>query len=308
MKIHLVFATLLCILSVAFAWTKEDHEIFDLVSAIEAAEGKGTTFYSWLGISHKANNAEIGKAYKKRSMQLHPDKNPGVKGIQERFARLGVVATILRDAEGRKRYDFFYKNGVPRWRGTGYYYSRYRPGLISVLAFLTILTSFFQYVAQRIQYKQDVARIEMFVSKARAAAWGPKMIPNPTPRKVRVAVGDRAGEDALDVLVDGEKVFLLGGDEPALLDSSVPTKPSIMNTWAVILARNLYHKALPKQPSNSGASATAPEAEAALTSGGEDTDAAEATDGRAGTPGSRKGTPGASKVGARRRNVPTKKR
>ncbi len=27
------------------------------------------------------------------------------------------------------RYDFFYKNGVPIWRGTGYYYSRFRPGL-----------------------------------------------------------------------------------------------------------------------------------------------------------------------------------
>ena len=26
-------------------------------------------------------------------------------------------------------YDFFYKNGVPKWRGTGYYYSRFRPGL-----------------------------------------------------------------------------------------------------------------------------------------------------------------------------------
>ena len=26
-------------------------------------------------------------------------------------------------------YDFFYKNGVPVWRGTGYYYSRFRPGL-----------------------------------------------------------------------------------------------------------------------------------------------------------------------------------
>jgi DnaJ family protein C protein 1 len=58
-----------------------------------------------------------------------PDKNPGVKGIHERFARLGVVATILRKKEGRKRYDFFYKNGVPKWRGTGYYYQRFRPGL-----------------------------------------------------------------------------------------------------------------------------------------------------------------------------------
>lgn len=32
-----------------------------------------------------------------------PDKNPDVKGIHERFARLGVIAAILRDSEGRKR-------------------------------------------------------------------------------------------------------------------------------------------------------------------------------------------------------------
>jgi len=48
---------------------------------------------------------------------LSPDKNPGVKGIHERFARLGVITAILRDPEGRKRYDFFFKNGVPKWRG-----------------------------------------------------------------------------------------------------------------------------------------------------------------------------------------------
>ena len=71
-----------------------------------------------------------------------------MKGVHERFARLGVISTILRNKEGRERYvigssqpccsqaltffnryDFFYKNGVPKWRGTGYYYSRFRPGL-----------------------------------------------------------------------------------------------------------------------------------------------------------------------------------
>jgi DnaJ homolog subfamily C member 1 len=36
-------------------------------------------------------------------MNCSPDKNPGVKGIQERFARLGVVASILRNQEGRER-------------------------------------------------------------------------------------------------------------------------------------------------------------------------------------------------------------
>jgi curved DNA-binding protein CbpA len=55
-----------------------------------------------------------------------PEKNPSVKGTYERFARLGAVAAILRDAERRERYDFFYINGVPRWPGIGYYYERFR--------------------------------------------------------------------------------------------------------------------------------------------------------------------------------------
>jgi DnaJ homolog subfamily C member 1 len=42
-------------------------------------------------------------------MQLNtcysPDKNPGVKDIQKKFARLGVVAQILRNEEGRKRFE-----------------------------------------------------------------------------------------------------------------------------------------------------------------------------------------------------------
>ena len=36
-------------------------------------------------------------------MNYSPDKNPGVKGIQERFARLGVIGSILRSEEGRER-------------------------------------------------------------------------------------------------------------------------------------------------------------------------------------------------------------
>ena len=68
--------------------------------------------------------AEIGRAYRKKSMLLQcvstlrlfvpiflrarclrksPDKNPGVKGAQDRFARLGVVGSILRNQEGRER-------------------------------------------------------------------------------------------------------------------------------------------------------------------------------------------------------------
>jgi DnaJ homolog subfamily C member 1 len=132
---------------------------------------------------------------------VSPDKNPKAKNIHERFARLSVVATILRNGESRERYDFFYKNGVPKWRGTGYYYSRFRPGLgvsfhdvnllrrradltKSVLVFLTMLTTGLQYVVQRLNYKRDLERVERIVRDAKLAAWGPKMTVSEGQRKV----------------------------------------------------------------------------------------------------------------------------
>jgi hypothetical protein len=52
------------------SWTKEDHEIFDLVSALEASEGKGTTFYSFLGVQPQADLKAINRQYRKRSLDL----------------------------------------------------------------------------------------------------------------------------------------------------------------------------------------------------------------------------------------------
>ncbi|KAG8948089.1 hypothetical protein FRC04_010001 [Tulasnella sp. 424] len=318
MKLHLILLGLLSLISFALAWTKEDYEIFDLVSAIEATEGKGTTFYSWLDISPKATSGDINKAYRKKSMQLHPDKNIGVKGINERYARLGVVAAILRDSERRERYDFFYKNGVPRWRGTGYYYSRYRPGLGSVGVFLVILTSSLQLVVQRMNYKKDLERIDRFRTKARQAAWGARMIPQPGAKKVRVSLSNNMEDDDaptaryVDMLVEGEHVYLLGDDEPVLLDANVAVKPSMGNTWAINLAKSLVHKVLPQSNSSSEETAAGQDQPAdPATSAEEDTDAGDGTDaGGASTPGGSKAVSASaiSKVGGRRRKVAPKKK
>ncbi|KAJ3555540.1 hypothetical protein NP233_g12183 [Leucocoprinus birnbaumii] len=234
---------------------QEDHEIFDLVSALENAEGKGTTFYSWLDVPSTATTSEIAKAYRKLSMRIHPDKNPGVKGAHERFARLGVIAKILRNKESRKRYDFFYKNGVPRWRGTGYYYSRFRPGLGTVLVFLTMFTSALQYLVQKMNYKKDMARIELITSRAKRAAWGPKMIPTTGQRKVRVSLGEQVDEDGfaegtkwIEMVVEGSDVYL--PDEDGTLhpiDDSTATRPSLGNTWFIVLMKNLFARVTAKK-------------------------------------------------------------
>ncbi|KAF8845860.1 DnaJ-domain-containing protein [Paxillus ammoniavirescens] len=248
----ILFLAFLAVLATAVsAWTKEDHEIFDLVGALEAAEGKGTTFYSWLDVPPTASLAQINKAYRKKSMQLHPDKNPGVKGIQERFARLGVIANTLRSSEGRKRYDFFYKNGVPKWRGTGYYYSRFRPGLGTVLVFLTLLTSALQYLVQKMNHNRDLKKVRQTIRDARLAAWGQKLIPLEGRRKVKVNLGGGARVDGngdvvpgkmIDMVVDGDHVYIWEPSGLHLLDETSATPPAISRTWFISLLCSLLQK------------------------------------------------------------------
>ncbi|KDQ20672.1 hypothetical protein BOTBODRAFT_26686 [Botryobasidium botryosum FD-172 SS1] len=303
---HLAFLfALIFLVSTALAWTKEDYEIFDLVGAIEAAEGPGTTFYSWLGVAPTATTQEISKAYRRKSVALHPDKNPGVKNIQKRFARLGVVAQILRDHEGRKRYDFFYKNGVPKWRGTGYYYSRFRPGLGAVLLFLALLTSTLQHVISRMNHKRDLARIDDIARQAKLQAWGPRMVPLEGQRKVRVGLGGHPGQDeggrGIDVLVSPEACYLLEDDELVPLDSTLAPSPSFANTWFIALIRSLVSRVLPKSSSPTTEAVSASEAE---TTEVEETDAT-ASDS---APIKINGAAAAVKAGGRRRKAVAPKR
>ncbi|EFP93992.2 hypothetical protein PGT21_029300 [Puccinia graminis f. sp. tritici] len=153
------------------AWDAEDHEIFDLVSALEAAEGKGMTFYKFLNVPKSATLNEINKAARKLSLSIHPDKHPGNKTIEAKFSRLGLITAILRDEEKRKRYNFFHDNGVPRWKGTGYMYSRWQPGLGFAVSFVLLVATLMQYGAQHVNYRSEIARIQKFQFAARQAAY-----------------------------------------------------------------------------------------------------------------------------------------
>ena len=117
------------------------------------------------------------------------------------------------------RYDFFYKNGVPRWRGTGYYYARFRPGvgvsarlylpydpralitfisstlnlrenfhakIQTVLTFLVFLTTGLQYMVQRLNYAKDLERIERIRQDAKTTAWGNRLVPPEGQKKASV--------------------------------------------------------------------------------------------------------------------------
>jgi hypothetical protein len=95
-----------------------------------------------------------------------------VKKATERYQRLTVVANILK-GEGRERYDHFLNNGFPTWRGTGYYYKRFRPGLGTVLLGLFLVGGGgAHYGALLLSWKRQREFVDRYIRHARRAAWG----------------------------------------------------------------------------------------------------------------------------------------
>lgn len=62
-------------------------------------------YYEILGISKGATAAEIKKAYRKKAIEYHPDKNPGNKEAEEKFKAAAEAYEILSDADKKARYD-----------------------------------------------------------------------------------------------------------------------------------------------------------------------------------------------------------
>lgn len=73
-------------------------------------------FYSTLGISKDASAEEIKKAYRKRAMQCHPDRNPNDTKAAEEFKRVSEAYEVLSDEQKRRIYDQYGEDGL---RGAG---------------------------------------------------------------------------------------------------------------------------------------------------------------------------------------------
>jgi molecular chaperone DnaJ len=69
-------------------------------------------YYEVLGVTKSASDEEIKKAYRKKAIQYHPDKNPGNKEAEEKFKEAAEAYEVLSDAQKRQRYDQFGHAGV----------------------------------------------------------------------------------------------------------------------------------------------------------------------------------------------------
>jgi molecular chaperone DnaJ len=77
-------------------------------------------YYDILEISKEAGESEIKKAYRKKALKFHPDKNPGDTEAEEKFKEAAEAYEVLRNPEKRQRYDRFGHEGVRGQAGGGY--------------------------------------------------------------------------------------------------------------------------------------------------------------------------------------------
>ena len=102
-------------------------------------------YYEVLGVEKNASADEIKKAYRKKAIQFHPDKNPGDKQAEENFKEAAEAYDVLSDPQKRQRYDQFGHAGVGgASQGGGFgggmsmedIFSQFATSLVDILAVL----------------------------------------------------------------------------------------------------------------------------------------------------------------------------
>ncbi|MCL1867787.1 MAG: molecular chaperone DnaJ [Paludibacter sp.] len=76
-------------------------------------------YYEILDVAKNATADEIKKAYRKKAIQYHPDKNPGDKAAEEKFKEAAEAYEVLSDEKKRANYDRFGHAGVSGAGGFG---------------------------------------------------------------------------------------------------------------------------------------------------------------------------------------------
>ena len=72
-------------------------------------------YYETLEVSRGASSSELKKAFKKKAMKYHPDRNPDNPEAAQKFKEAAEAYDVLSDPQKKSAYDQFGHSGVEGW-------------------------------------------------------------------------------------------------------------------------------------------------------------------------------------------------
>ena len=165
-SIKSILFSLCLLIELCLCFTTDEVEIFELQKDIVKKYGKSIDFYKLLKLNKGAQSTdkEITKQFRALSRKYHPDKNVKYTKL---YQRLNNAKKILLNSDARKSYDYYLKNGFPKYnfaRG-GYYFERYSLKGAQVMFVVFLFLNVIHYFFMKIQVKSKRANIDNFINQ-----------------------------------------------------------------------------------------------------------------------------------------------